>query len=571
MTTRVESQYSSWLPMIVIALVQIQMAFNVSALVISMGAIVEEFDTSPTTVGTALVVYSLSVAAFVMLGAKIGSVIGARLIFQISVVVHGLSMAMMAFSTSATMMIQAQVIAGLAAAAAVPSLVVLIAVHYRARQQEQSLGLLGASQAMAGVAAFLIVGFLGTVIGWRWPFGMLAILAIINLALSFRLQSVERKKGVGIDWIGAALAAAAIVLVSLGVNNLNGWGLLLAKSDAPFEIFGLSPALTLIVLGVVLGQAFFSWLKRQQTTGKPQLFALEILDSVEERSATFCLLIIAALGPAVNFLLPLYIQIVQGRTSLETAVAIIPYTLAILTSAILVVRLYDRLPPRQIARFGFVTVAAGMFLFSMAINNQWSDPAVIGSLVVVGLGEGALLTLFFNVLVSASPRELAGHVGALRGTVNNLATGLGTAAASLMAIGILGLLIAASIEDNPQLPPDIIYQINLDNVDFLTNDELKELLRELTTQPDELAEAERINEDSRLRALQVSFQVLTLVSLLAVVPAGRLPAFKPGEVPPDTLDERPTSETTADQGKVAEPDQPRRRTNRGRHKKGTHA
>jgi MFS family permease len=568
MATRVEHHYASWLPMIVIALVQIQMAFNVSALVISMGAIVEEFDTSPTTVGTALVVYSLSVAAFVMLGAKIGSVIGARLIFQISVVIHGLSMAMMAFSTSATMMIQAQILAGLAAAAAVPSLVVLIAVHYRARQQEQALGLLGASQAMAGVAAFLIVGFLGTVIGWRWPFAMLAILALLNLALSFRLQSVERNTGVRIDWVGAGLAAAAIILVSLGVDNLNGWGLLLARSDAPFDILGLSPAPALIVAGVVFGQAFFSWLKRQRTRDKPQLFALEILDTVEERSATFCLLIIAALGPAVNFLLPLYIQIVQGRTSLETAIAIIPYTLAILVSAILVVRLYDRLPPRQIARFGFVTVAIGMFLFATAINNQWSDPAVIGSLVVIGLGEGALLTLMFNVLVSASPRELAGHVGALRGTVNNLATGLGTAAASLMAVGILGVLIAASIEDNPRLPPDIIYQINLDNVDFLTNDELKELLRELTTQPDELAEAERINEDSRLRALQISFQLLTLVALLAVVPAGRLPDVKPGEVPPDTLDEHPSPATHKDPGNVEETNQSQRRTNRGRNRKG---
>ena len=558
--------------MIVIAMVQIQMAFNVSALVISMGAIVEEFDTSPTTVGTALVVYSLSVAAFVMLGAKIGSVVGARLIFQISVVVHGLSMAMMAFSTSATMMIQAQVIAGLAAAAAVPSLVVLIAVHYRARQQEQALGLLGASQAMAGVAAFLIVGFMGTIIGWRWPFGMLAILALLNLALSFRLQSVERNKGVRIDWVGAGLAAAAIILVSLGVDNLNSWGLLLARSDAPFDILGLSPAPALIVVGVVLGQAFFSWLKRQQTLGKPQLFALEILNTIEERSATFCLLIIAALGPAVNFLLPLYIQIVQGRTSLETAIAIIPYTMAILVSAIFVVRLYDRLAPRQIARFGFVTVAIGMFLFATAINNQWSDPAVIGSLLVVGLGEGALLTLLFNVLVSASPRELAGHVGALRGTANNLATGLGTAAASLMAVGILGALIAASIEDNPRLPPDILYQINLDNVDFLTNDELKDLLRELTTEPEELAEAERINEDSRLRALQVSFHVLTLVALLAVVPAGRLPAYKPGEVPPDTLGEHPAPVTGTDPDnpdKVEETDQPRRRTNRGRNRKRT--
>ena len=67
---------ASWLPMIIIALAQAQMSFNVSAIPVSIGLIVEEFDTSPTTVGTALVVYSLMVAGFVMLGAKVGKLLG---------------------------------------------------------------------------------------------------------------------------------------------------------------------------------------------------------------------------------------------------------------------------------------------------------------------------------------------------------------------------------------------------------------------------------------------------------------------------------------------------------------
>ena len=52
----------------------------------------------------------------------------------------------------------------------------------------------------------------------------------------------------------------------------------------------------------------------------------------------FSLFIIAALGPAVNFLIPLYIQIVQGRNSLETAVSVIPYSLAIFAGTALIVR-----------------------------------------------------------------------------------------------------------------------------------------------------------------------------------------------------------------------------------------
>ena len=50
---------ASWLPMIIILLAQIQMAFNVNALPVSIGPIVETLDTPATMVGTALVVYSL--------------------------------------------------------------------------------------------------------------------------------------------------------------------------------------------------------------------------------------------------------------------------------------------------------------------------------------------------------------------------------------------------------------------------------------------------------------------------------------------------------------------------------
>ncbi|NTU83486.1 MAG: MFS transporter [Chloroflexales bacterium] len=83
---------ASWLPMLIIALAQIQLAFNVSALPVSIGGIVEAFGTTPANVGTALVVYSLAVAGFVMLGAKLGKMFGARLVFQIGVILHGLAM-----------------------------------------------------------------------------------------------------------------------------------------------------------------------------------------------------------------------------------------------------------------------------------------------------------------------------------------------------------------------------------------------------------------------------------------------------------------------------------------------
>jgi MFS family permease len=257
-----------------------------------------------------------------------------------------------------------------------------------------------------------------------------------------------------------------------------------------------------------------------------------VLDTPQERAATYCLFIIAAIGPAVNFLIPLYIQIVQGGTSLQTSVAVIPYSLAIFFATAMVVRLFDRLSPHWIGRLGFVVVALGLTMLAVTIWNDWETPLVILSLIVVGLGEGALLTLVFNVLVSASPKNLAGDVGALRGTTNNLATGLGTAFASVLSVTLLSVIFVNSLASHPAIPTAVIEeQAELDNIDFVSNEQLDEALEETDLTPQQEAAVVDINVLARLRALKISFLVLAGVALLAIIPAGNLPDYKPGEVP----------------------------------------
>ncbi len=421
------TQPVTWLYMAVIVLAQMQMAFNVNAIPVSIGPIVEELNVSATSVGTALVFYSLFVAAFVMVGAKLGKMFGERLVFQVTALLHGGAMALMALSQDAGMMNTAQALAGLAAAALVPTLVVLTAANYSGPQKAQALGILAATPALSGALAFFVAGFLGTYLSWRYSFGLLAFVSILVFLLSFRLKPVPRQSGVKIDAVGVALSAIAVILISFGFNNLNAWGIVLANSNAPFNILGLSPALIFLVFGLLLFQAFFAWSHLIAEVGRMPLLSLEVLDSPKERATIVCLLVIGALGPAVNFLIPLFIQIVQGRTTMQTAIAVVPYTLAIAASAIFIVRFYGRLTPRRIAVVAFALVAGGLTLLSFVVGNNWGTLMVILGLLLVGLGEGSLLTLLFNVMVSSSPKELAGDVGALRGVANNLSTALGTA------------------------------------------------------------------------------------------------------------------------------------------------
>ena len=519
----------SWLPMAIILLAQIQMAFNVNAIPVSIGPIVDDLGISPTAVGTALVVYSLVVAAFVMVGARIGRLFGARPVFQVTAILHGLSMGLMAFSRSEGMMLGAQALAGLAAAALVPTLVVLIAANYRGGQQ--ALGWLAGAPAVSGVLAFLVAGWLGTALSWRYSFGLLFFVSLVVLALSFRLTPIPRQRDVRIDGVGAVLAAAAIILISFGFNNLNAWGIVLAGDAAPVSLLGLSPAPFMVVIGIVAGQGFFAWSDRRAKAQKTPLLALEVIAERHERSAIIAFMMISALGPAVNFLIPLYIQIVQGRTSLQTSVAVIPYTLAIFTSAVLVVRFYARLTPRQIASAAFVVVAAGLAVLAFTIQNDWGTPVVILGLVILGLGEGALLTLLFNVLLTGSPKELAGDVGAVRGVANNLSTALGTAFASVVAVSLLSLFIFNNLANNPAIPPALNSQVNLDSIDFVSNDQLLGTLSATTATPAQVAEAVLVNESARLRALRAAFLMLAGIALLAIIPARGLPRYNPSEIP----------------------------------------
>ena len=93
-------------------------------------------------------------------------------------------------------------------------------------------------------------------------------------------------------------------------------------------------------------------------------------------------------------------------------------------------------------------------------------------LVVFGIAQGSLVTLLFNVLVTASPKELAGDVGSMRGTTNNLAAAVGTAVAGALVVGLLSASVMRYVVENPIIPPALKTQVDLDNINFVSNDQL---------------------------------------------------------------------------------------------------
>jgi len=530
-----EPDRTSWTPMIGLFLAQVLMSFNVAALPISLGGMVEDFGVPPTVASSTIVVYGLAVAALVMTGAKLGQRIGWTLIFRCVLVVFAASSLTMILSNTVTWAIIGQLLAGTAAAIIVPSLVALIAENYRGSQQATAVGSLGSARAFSGVSAFLIGGTLGTFVGWRPIFLITLALAITVFALSFTLRSDRGDASIRIDLVASVLIGGAVMMLTLGFNNLNSWGLVLAEDDAPISVLGLSPAPVLVTLGLVLGQLFFAWTRRRKQRGKVPLVDLSVLGSGKERSAVYAMFIIVSMEAAVNFTVPIYIQVVQGRTPLDTSLAMMPFNLTVFITATVIVRFYGRFAPRTIALFSFALTTVALLWLAAVVNNNWESLPTILGLIVFGIGQGALVTLVFNVLVTAAPKHLAGDVGSIRGTTQNLASAVGTAVMGAVLVMVLSAGIGRAVVEHPDLPEELVAQVDLDEANFISNDELDEVLAGTTATAEQVDAAVALNEQQRLRTLKIGFLILAGVSAVAALPASRLPAYRPGEIPDPTV------------------------------------
>ena len=94
------------------------------------------------------------------------------------------------------------------------------------------------------------------------------------------------------------------------------------------------------------------------------------------------------------------------------------------------------------------------------------------------------------------------------------------------------------IAASPKLTPELQAQVNLDNINFISNDQLQTVLAGTSATPEQVAEAVRVNTEARLRALKIGPLIMTGLALLTIIPAGKLPDYRPGELPADPSPQR---------------------------------
>jgi len=514
----------SWVPLVVVAITQALLAFNIIALKISIDAIVTSYNAPASIVKTAIIAYSLAVASCIMAGAKLVPRFGSRRVFRVTIALFACAMFAVVLSTKAPMLVIAQLLAGIAAAVLVPASVVLIADNYADEQRTRALGRLSITRSLSLPPAFLLAGMLATWSSWRAAFVIMLVLAGIAYVLGDRLNTTTARVDLHVDVIGLFLTLVSVALIGIGVDNLTQWGVRYPRPEAPFTVFGISPAPIAIVLGALLLKAIHLWSRRCRATGRSVLIPPEFFGEPRERVALFSIFTIGTVSAAVTFLIPLYIEIVQGRNSLHTALAMIPFTLSSVAAAVLIGRVRAEKYLRAIARYGFLIVAAGLAFLGSAIHNDWSDFAVILSMSIAGLGEGALATLLLRLLVTDAPQECRSEADPMSTAASHLAAAVGTALAGALVIALLGATVQRDLKVNPEVAASLRAHLNLDRVAFVSNDLLRQRLEDALATPEQVSEAIRINTQARLRALKASFFALAGLALIAFIPNVRIPA-----------------------------------------------
>lgn len=515
------SEAPSWATTVVVAMAQTVVVFNITTLQLAIEGIANNFNAPASSVERTIVIYWLVVAALILPAAKLDPGWGARRVFRAAMALFAAAMTVMALSPGAIAMMVAQVVAGVATAAVMPTLALLIADHYGGDIRQSALNWVAMAQAVGIVPALLVAGALTTWLSWRVVFALLVVWALVIFKLSGRMRSSGPRFPTKVDSVGVLLEVLAIFLIGWGFNTLTDWSAL--RGGTKSELLNLSQAAILIVLGALLIGVFFAWSRRQGAAGRHPLIDLGMLGSSSERSVLLSIFSVGVLSAAITFVVPLYMENVQGRTSFYTAIALMPFAGASFAAGALVVQLRGRMHPRRIARYAFLVVALGAALLGESMRGRWSDLPVIMGMLLAGLGEGALSTLLFKFLITRASTDPTEDVTPLCNSTDYFAAAVGTALASALVIGMLGASVQAKLLESPAISAELKQHINLNNVSFVSNERLRKALSDTTATPLQVEEAIRINTQARLHALRVCFFTLAVLAALAFLPAAALP------------------------------------------------
>jgi MFS family permease len=509
---------------------QFLMILDSSVMNVSMATVANDLDTTVEGIQTAITLYTLVMAAFMITGGKIGEIIGRKRALAIGCVVYGCGSFITAISPSLPVLLLGwSCIEGLGAALILPTIVALVASNFGRSERPRAYGLVAAAAAIAVAVGPIVGGLFTTYLSWRWVFAGEVLIVLAILVRARGMAEGPRRPGVQLDYVGTVLSALGLGLIVFGVLRSGTWGFVKPKPGAP-EWLGLSPTIWLLLGGAAVIALFFAWENRMIARRSEPLIDPAILRVPMLRGGLSSFFFQYFLQGGLFFAVPLFLSVALGLSAIETGVRLLPLSVTLILAAAGVPKLWPDASPRRVVQVGFLVLFAGLVILVASLDAGAGAEIVTWPMLLAGLGIGALASQLGSITVSSVPDEQSGEVGGLQNTITNLGISVGTALTGAIVTAALSTSFITGVEQNKAVPPSVKSKTTTElaaGAPFISDAELETALDEAHVSPKATDAVLEENETAQLDGLRAAISVLAIFSLVAVFVSRRLPTVQP--------------------------------------------
>ncbi|MGN6426723.1 MFS transporter [uncultured Leifsonia sp.] len=517
-----------WGAVTVLGAAQFVMVLDSTVMNVSISTVVSDLNTTIAAMQTTITFYTLTMAAFMLLGAKLGDVWGRRRALVIGSIVYAVGSGTTAISPNiAVLFIGWSVVEGLGAVLVIPAIAALIADNYKGHARVTAFAVIGAASGVAVAAGPLIGGFLTTYASWRYVFAGEVVVMAVVLLFNRLVHDSGARVPVRIDLLSVALSAVGLVLIVWGMLQTKVWGWILPTTDT--SILGLSPVPFMVAGGAVVLWLFFLRQRRLLEKGRAPLLDTRILGLRQLRAGVGSLGLQYTVTAGLFFVVPIYLQLTLGLNALTTGLRIFPLSVALVLFSILGTILARRVSAKRIARIGQLTLVGASLILLGSVDPQL-DTFVFGvGMFLAGAALGLLASQLGNVTMSAVGPEQLSEAGGVQGVFQNLGSSLGTALVGSVMIAALSTAFAGNVAAS-DLPQDVQTQVQQETqhgVGVVPVSGVADIAQEQGLSSSQGEELAALYSQSQLEALRLSFAALALISCAALFFSRHLPASVP--------------------------------------------
>jgi EmrB/QacA subfamily drug resistance transporter len=366
--------------------------------------------------------YALTLGLTLVPAGRLGDALGRRRMFLIALVAFGVTSALTGAAPSTPLLIAARLIQGVAGGMLIPQNSGLIQQLFRGAERGRAFGVLGATVGLATAAGPVIGGLILAVVGgpdaWRWVFYVNVPIGLVALVLTARLVPAttgDGRRGVDLDVPGALLLGAGVL------------SLLAPLVDA--DSGGLTRLWWLWVAAAPLLALFYLWEIHAVRRGRQPLLDPRLLRTPGYAAGSAIGLVYFIGFTGIWLVLALFWQDGLGYSPLRSGLAVTPFALGVAASALIAGRLVSRFG-RWLTVCGLTAMVVGLVMTALVLRHTTGEAtawAVVGPLLVAGLGGGMVTSPNMTLTLQAVPVRVAGAAGGAVQTAQRIGAAIGTA------------------------------------------------------------------------------------------------------------------------------------------------